>query len=137
GLTGLVVLSVWLVVRTLLVPAVIVLEGQPLWRGIARAGRLTRGSFRRLLGVAALDVIIGAVVTSVVAEPVAHVSALLFPLATPTELGPLLVNAVVLVVAETQATVFLAAVIALQYIDVRMRCEGLDVALARAAADPA
>lgn len=137
GLTGLVVLSVWLVVRTLLVPAVIVLEGQPLWRGIARAWRLTRGSFWRLLGVLALAVIIVVVVTSVVAVPGAFVSALLFPLANPTELGPLLVNAVVLVIAETLATVFLAAVIALQYIDVRMRREGLDVALARAAADPA
>ncbi len=135
GLAGLVVLSVWLLVRTLLVPAVLVLENQPLWRGIARGWRLTRGSFWRLFGITLLAGIIVVVVTSVVAVPGSLVVALVFPTASPTDLAPLLVNAAVLVIAQTLSTVFLAAVIALQYIDVRMRREGLDVALARAAAD--
>ncbi|NLF03651.1 MAG: hypothetical protein GX593_01330 [Actinomycetales bacterium] len=135
GLAALTVLSVWLVVRTILVPAVLVLEDQSLWRGIVRGWRLTRGSFWRLFGVLALAVIIVVVVASVVAVPGAFATTLLFPMANPTELGPLVVTSVVTVIAETLSTVFLAAVIALQYIDVRMRREGLDVALARAAAD--
>jgi len=135
GLVALTVLSLWLMVRTVLVPAVLVLEDQKLWRGIARGWRLTRGSFWRLFGVLALAVVIVAVVASVVAVPGAFATTLLFPLANPTELGPLVVTAISTVIAETLSTVFLGAVIALQYIDVRMRREGLDVALARAAAD--
>jgi len=135
GLAALFVLAVWLLVRTLLVPAVLVLENQRLWAGIARGWRLSRGSFWRLLGVFLLAAIIVTVVTSVVAVPGSLIVALLLPTASPTDLAPLLVNAGVLVIAQTLSTVFLAAVIALQYIDVRMRREGLDVALARAAAE--
>lgn len=135
GFVALLVLSVWLLVRTLLVPAVLVLEGQRLWRGIARGWRLTRGSFWRILGIGLLALIIVTVVTAAVAVPGSFIATVLFPTANPTDLAPLLVNSVVFVIAETLATVFLAAVVALLYIDVRMRREGLDVALARAAAE--
>ena len=134
GLAGMAVLSVWLLVRTLLVPAVLVLEGQKLWAGVKRGWRLTRGSFWRLLGITLLAMIIVVAVTSVVAVPGTLITALVFPAASPTDLAPLLVNSAVLVVAQTVSTVFLAAVIALLYVDVRMRREALDVALARAAA---
>lgn len=137
GLVVLTVLAVWLLVRTLLVPAAIVLENQSLWRGAARGWRLTRGSFWRIFGIAVLAIIIVVVVTSAIALPGSIISGLVFPTANPTDLAPLLVNSVVFVIAETLATVFLAAVIALLYVDVRMRREGLDVALARAAADAA
>ena len=137
GLLIMTVVAVWLLVRTLLVPAVLVLEGQKLWAGVARGWRLTRGSFWRILGVAALAIVIVVVVTSAIALPGTIISGIVFPTANPTDLAPLLVNSVVLVIAQTISTVFLAAVIALQYIDVRMRREGLDVALARAAADAA
>lgn len=135
GLLALTVLSVWLLVRTVLVPAVLVLEEQPLWRGIARGWRLTRGSFWRLLGIGLLAIIIVTVVTAAVAVPGTFVTTILFSSANPTDLAPLLVDSAIFVIAETLATVFLAAVIALLYIDVRMRREGLDVALARAAAE--
>ena len=135
GLLVLFVLAVWLLVRTLLVPAVLVLENQRLWRGIARGWALTRGSFWRIFGITALALIIVVVVTSAIAVPGSIISTLLLPGANPTDLAPLLVNSVVLVIAETLATVFIAAVVALLYVDVRMRREGLDVALARAAAD--
>lgn len=135
GLVALGVFSIWIAVRTLLVPAVLVLEGLPFRRAIARGWRLSRGSFWRLLGVLALAFLIVVIVASIIAMPGAFVSLILFPFADPTELGPLIVNAVSLTIAETISTVFIAAVIALQYIDVRMRREGLDVALARAAAE--
>ena len=51
-----------------------------------------------------------------------------------TSFGSLVVLGIANVVALTLTTVFTAAVIALLYIDVRMRREGLDVELARAAA---
>lgn len=135
GLLLLTVLAIWLLVRTLLVPAVLVLEGQRMWAGVKRGWRLTRGSFWRILGITLLAIIIVVVVTSAIAVPGSIITAIAFPDAALTDLAPLLVNAVVLVIAETIATVFLAAVIALLYVDVRMRREGLDVALARAAAE--
>jgi len=49
--------------------------------------------------------------------------------------GSILVSGVAEVIAMTLSTAFLAAVVALLYIDVRMRREGLDVELARAS-DP-
>lgn len=135
GLLALLVLSVWLLVRTILVPAVLVLEGQPMWRSVTRGWRLTYGSFWRILGIGLLAIIIVTVVTAAVAVPGSFVTAILFGAGNPTDLAPLLVNSVVFVIAETLATVFLAAVIALLYVDIRMRREGLDVALARAAAE--
>lgn len=138
GLVGVLVYFVfaaWLAVRVLLVPPVLVLEGLSFRRAIARAWRLSRGSFWRLFGVLLLAGIIVGIVASIITAPGAFASLIIFPFADPTDLGPLVVNAVTLTIAQTISTVFIAAVVALQYIDVRMRREGLDVALARAAAD--
>lgn len=136
GGLALLTLVFWLAVRTLLVPAAIMLEGGRFWSSVARAWRLTRGSFWRLLGLYLLVTVLVGIVTSIVTAPATMIIALVMNDPSMTSGGAIALNAVAQVVALTLSTVFMAGVIALAYIDVRMRREGLDVELARAAGDP-
>jgi hypothetical protein len=137
GLLGagvLLVATFWLTVRTMLAPAAIMLEGGGFWASVARAWRLTRGSFWRLLGLYLLVSILVSIVSYIVAMPFGLITML--TLSDPLSSGPAIaITAVGQAVASTVATVFMAGVIALAYIDVRMRREGLDVELARSAGD--
>lgn len=137
GGLALLALVFWLAVRTLLVPAAIMLEGGTFWASVARAWRLTRGSFWRLLGLYLLVTVLVGIVTSIVTAPATMIISLVMNDPTMTSGGAIALNAVAQVIALTLSTVFMAGVIALAYVDVRMRKEGLDVELARAAGDPA
>lgn len=133
GGLALVVGSVWFTVRTVLVPPALMLEGSRFWATITRAWRLTRGSFWRLLGIYLLTAIMVGFVASIITYPASFVG-----LATGdlTGTGPISVAATSIgqAIALTLSTTYQAAVIALLYIDVRMRREGLDLDLAQAAA---
>lgn len=130
-----VVLAVWVTIRLLFVPPVIMLEGLPFGRSIARGWRLTRGSFWRIFGIYLLANLISQVVSQVLAVPTSVIGMFIA--------GPDLGNAasgayiatmtVGMAIAYTIPAIFMAAVVALQYVDVRIRKEGLDVQLARAA----
>lgn len=137
ALVVLLVGGVWVTVRTLLVPPALMLEGGRFWPTVARAWRLTRGSFWRLLGIYLLVSIIVSVVSQTVALPAASVAAFAFDDPAMTSFPSIAVNSVAQIVALTLTTVFSAAVVALLYIDVRMRREGLDVELARSAGERA
>ena len=125
--------ALWLMVRTLLVPPALMLEGAGFWPTVVRAWRLTRGSFWRLLGIYLLVVLMLGVLTSLVSYPLSLLAVLLS--AVSTSWAALVANAVTLVLTSTITTAFEAVVVALLYIDVRMRREGLDLELARAAAE--
>ncbi len=125
--------SLWLTVRTLLVPPALMLEGEAFWPTVTRAWRLTRGSFWRLLGIYLLVVLLLGVLTSLISYPLSLVA--VFLAAVSTTWAALVANAATLVLTSTITTAFEAVVVALLYIDVRMRREGLDLELARAAAE--
>jgi len=129
----LVVGGVWVGVRTLLVPAALMLEERRFWPTVARAWRLTRRSFWRLFGIQLLVGVIVYIVAQIIQFPVVLV--LMFALNTTDSLTTtaILVTSVGQVLSLTITTVFSAAVVALLYIDTRMRREGLDIELARAA----
>jgi len=125
--------GLWITVRTMLAPAALMLEGGGFWASVSRAWRLTRGSFWRLLGLYLLVSILVGIISQIVVVPVTLISQIVLndPLMTS---GPAIaLTAVGTAVATTVTTVFMAGVVALAYIDVRMRREGLDVELARAA----
>jgi MFS family permease len=135
GLAGIAVI-VWLSVRLVLVAPALALEGRPLGATIGRAWRLTRRSFWRLFGIYVLAAIIVYIASSIVSYPFGMLGGFLaaggsggagFGAVALTTLGS--------VVATAMMTIFLSAVVALLYVDVRMRREGLDVALAAAAAE--
>ena len=133
GGLALVAASVWLAVRTLLVPPALMLEDAKFGATVARAWRLTRGSFWRLLGIYLLVALMLSVLVSVVSVPLTMVGT--FLAVAGTTWASLLVNAVNMVLMYTITIAFEAVVVALLYIDVRMRREGLDLELARAAAE--
>jgi hypothetical protein len=133
GAVAVAVLAVWFSTRTLLVPPALMLEGKKFWPTIGRAWRLTRGSFWRLLGIYLLTSILAGIIAQIIVVPASLISALIFRDPTATSFGSIVVTGVATIIASTLSTTFLASVVALLYIDVRMRREGLDVELARAA----
>ncbi|ANC32879.1 glycerophosphoryl diester phosphodiesterase membrane domain-containing protein [Isoptericola dokdonensis] len=129
---GAVALVLWLMVRLVLVVPALVLEGARLGATIARAWRLTRQNFWRILGTYLLASIIAGLVGQVVGYPLGMVGMAID--GGSFGWGFLLTTIVASVVATLVVIVFVSGVVALVYTDVRMRREGLDVALARAAA---
>lgn len=135
GGLGLLVATVWFFVRLMLIPATLVLEGTGVGTALRRGWRLTRGSFWRLLGIYLLTTVMVTVVAQLIVMPAAFVAAFVLRDPLLTSFGALAVTSVASAVAYTLTTSFMAAVVALLYIDVRMRREGLDVELTRAASE--
>ncbi|HEY0188264.1 MAG TPA: hypothetical protein VGC67_12310 [Cellulomonas sp.] len=133
ALAAWIVLALWFTIRTMLVPPALMLEGGRFWSTVGRAWRLTRASFWRLLGLSLLTQILTSVVAAVVVLPASMITSIAFDDPAGTTGSSIVVNGVASIIALTLATAFSAAVVALAYIDARMRREGLDVELARAA----
>lgn len=133
GALGVIALLFWLSMRLLLVPPVLVLEDARFFASFKRAWLLTRGSFWRMLGIYLLTQLIVSVVASIIIFPVSAIAMFLaFGSDTMSNL-PLLLIALGNVLTYTITTAFSAGVVALLYIDLRMRREGLDVELTAAA----
>jgi hypothetical protein len=124
---------VWLGVRLLLVPPTLALENVGLWRCVSRGWKLSRGGFWRILGIYLLAAFVVSVISQIVSMPLSAVT--LIPTVSGSVAGLLAVTVLTTIVSTTISTIFTASVVALLYIDARMRREGLDVALAAAAAD--
>lgn len=130
-------LGVWLSVRTCMAAPAIVLEGLGVRAALRRSLALTRGAFWRTFGILLLASVMASVAASMLAVPFSVVGAVaalgfggdgLAPLLTMvfvSHLGQLLSGAL--------TTPFVAGVTGLLYIDRRIRLEGLDVTLIRAA----
>ena len=129
-----VLITVFLVVRLFLAPAALILENTSVASSIRRSWTLTRGSFWRVLGALVLMGLIAWLVAGAIGT-VAGVGAGVVTVLQP---GSATVAASVVMLATTLATAlvmpFTASVAALIYIDLRMRKEGLDIELRRAAA---
>ncbi|MGC5167064.1 hypothetical protein [Luteimicrobium sp. DT211] len=144
GFLALVVGLVWFLVHVVFAAPAYVLERVGPRKAIARAWALVRGSFWRVFGIVVLTLVITYVMSTVVQVPFTILSSVLgfgtMSSDTPTGgalLAYLVATGIGALVAGTLATAFLGSVVALLYIDQRMRREGLDVALAAAAAAPA
>ncbi len=135
---GVLALSVWLGIKTALVPSIIVLERLGLFASIARSWRLTRNNFWRTFGIQALISVIVNVATNIVAFPlqiaIFLTQSLVNPLSDPGTsiiFGIVLgvVSALLLTVVGAIGLVMQSSSLALVYIDIRMRKEGLDLEL--------
>ncbi|WP_418276215.1 hypothetical protein ACNHYB_15305 [Isoptericola jiangsuensis] len=132
GFLGCAVLAGWIIVRTLLVTPALALEKKGLGSTIARAWRLTRGNFWRVLGTTLLAGIIASVAGQIVAYPLSFVGLAIDRGAIGW--GVVVMSMLASIIAVLVQLVFVSGVVALVYTDVRMRREGLDVRLAEAAA---
>ena len=125
------VLVAFVAVRLMFAPCVIMLEGTGVLASVGRSWRLTKGTFWRLLGIMLLTVILVGALVGILSVPFSMVSGL-FTFQDDILL-PLIVSSIGQLVGSAISIPVMAAVLALLYIDVRMRKEGLDVELARAA----
>ena len=132
GGLGVVVWVIWVAVRTLLATPALMLEHHKVIAGLRRGWRLSRGSFWRLFGITLLANLVVSVVTQIISVPAGLVvgALQLDPFSSP---AALVITALSAVLASVLTVPFSAAVTALLYVDVRMRREGLDVELSRAA----
>ena len=137
GGLGTLVWTAWMTVRTLLATPALMLERLHVLESIRRSFRLTRGSFWRLLGIYLLATILVGFVAQIVGVPITIVSALLLVKAAEPAAALAVTSALSSVIAALITTPFSAAVVALLYIDTRMRREGLDVQLVRSVQDQA
>lgn len=137
---GIAAVGVWIGVKVSLVPSAIVLEGLGVGRAISRSWRLTNGYFWRTFGVEALVQAILSFASQVVTQPISFIGGMLIGLIDPTGSGEgtaglmvaiVVVSTVVSVLVGAITAVVQAALVAVIYIDLRMRKEGLDLDLER------
>jgi len=139
GGLGLVALGAWVSTKTAVVPSLIVLERLSIGRAIRRSWSLTGGFFWRTLGVLLLITVIVNVVAQVVTTPLSFLFGMVISLIDPNAAIEAFIPAAVLYILTLLIALVLGAVtavvqsaaVALIYIDLRMRKEGLDLELQR------
>lgn len=131
---------IWVSVKLTVAPAVIVVEDVGAVDGIRRSWAVTRGSWWRVFGIVLVVSLLISVIGQIVLIPVTLLAGLLTAVAGPTDLAgqaAALQVVVVVVMAVVSAAVgavafaFQTSVMALLYMDLRMRNDGLDIALLR------
>jgi hypothetical protein len=132
----------YLYVSFALAPAAVVLEKQPVIASLNRSRRLVKGAWWRTFGILVLVNIIASIVAGIFGS-IFTLGGLFaagvgsgFHSLNPYELLPLIVTAVGSIIAAAITWPFTAVASALIYVDRRMRREGLDLELARAAGYP-
>lgn len=133
---GFLALCCWLWVRFYYLPVPpLMLEDVGVFGAIGRGWSLTgKGQFWRTFGIALLTVLIGSVAGSMLSAPVSVIGQV-GSIAVPEYSALLLVltQAIALIVQNAFVAPFVAAVTSVQYVDLRMRKEALDVELMREA----
>lgn len=136
---GLVVLGAWVGVKLSLVPSVIVLERAGIRTAMGRSWRLTDGFYWRTFGTLLLVGVILNFAAQVVVQPVSLIGTILAAIIDPTGTGAALTITIVTMVITLILSLLIgaitavvqAALVAVIYIDLRMRKEGLDLELER------
>lgn len=129
--------AVWLWVRFSVAAPAMVLEKAGIRTALRRSTRLVRRSWWRTFGILLLVQLMAQLISSVLAMPFLIAA---FALGFLVEGGAVWFFVMIMVggaVASLVTYPFTAGVTALLYVDLRMRREGLDLALARSAGDPA
>ncbi|MBL7496868.1 hypothetical protein I6A84_33285 [Frankia sp. CNm7] len=131
------VVSVWLGILLCLAAPVYALEGGTVGEALSRSRYLMKGVWWRTLSILALAAVIAGVLVLVVAVPVGLLtlpseSTFTDPSGEPTTAG-YVVQALGSLLAITIVTPVISGILAILYVDRRIRREGLDVALTRAA----
>lgn len=136
---GLVVLGAWLGTKLALVPSAIVLERAGIGRAMRRSWTLTEGNFWRTFGLIVLVSLILGFAANVVVQPISFLGTILATVLDPAlgdtylaiTVGTTIATLVLSILIGAITSVVQAALIAVIYIDLRMRTEGLDLELER------
>jgi hypothetical protein len=132
---GTILVTVWVSVRLVLSPPALVLEKVGVIEAMRRSWALVKGGWWRTFGISLLAGILAVVVANVLSVPLSFVAGLL-PALNPdlVVIGLALSSALTTIITTMVTLPFLAGVTSLLYIDRRIRREGLDLELQRAAA---
>ncbi|MGR0320209.1 hypothetical protein [Agromyces sp. ZXT2-3] len=138
-LAGIAVLGAWLGTKLALVPSVIVLERAGIAQSVRRSWQLTTGYFWRTFGLILLvGLIVSTVAQTVVQVPTLGgtiLAVILDPTAGATyeaiTISTTVISTVLSILIGAIVAVVQAGLIAVIYIDLRMRSEGLDLELER------
>lgn len=136
---GLVVLFAWLGTKLSLTPSAIVLEDLTIRAAMKRSWQLTNGHFWRIFGVLILVNAIVNIAAQLVSAPFQLIGPMVMSIIDPTGtgsgfaiyIGIMVVGLALTMVVSAVGTVALSALVAIIYIDQRMRTEGLDIELQR------
>jgi hypothetical protein len=136
---ALIVLFAWLGTKLALVPSVIVLERLGVIASMRRSWSLTSGHFWRSFGVIALVSVIVSFASQIISTPFSFLMPLAVTLVDPNNSGSGIVAVIVLYLLFVAFTIVLGALtaaiqsatVAVVYLDLRMRKEGLDIELTR------
>ena len=144
---AMVAVAIWFFTKASLVPSAIVLERLPIRAALPRSWRLTQGYFWRTFGVIALIWVIVYMVTQIIATPFGLLGGLVGGILAPTsasendpsafaqllvsQFGVNILSTVVTSIVGAILAVVQTSAVALIYIDLRMRKEGLDLELTR------
>ncbi|RKS72563.1 hypothetical protein CLV35_2810 [Motilibacter peucedani] len=135
---ALVPVAIWLATMVGVAGPAVVLERQGVRGGFRRSFRLVRGSFWRVLGVLALVQVVTQVAGGIISVPFVAGSAVLAAATDSTSFSllPQVLTGIGQVASGVVTYPIAAGATALLYVDLRMRREGLDLELARAASAP-
>jgi hypothetical protein len=131
---------IWVSVKLTVAPAVIVIEDLGALDGIRRSWAVTRGSWWRVLGIVLVVSLLVGIIGQIILIPVTLLSGLLTTVAGPQDPASQTATlqavagvamAVVSAAVGAVAFAFQTSVMALLYMDLRMRNDGLDIALLR------
>jgi hypothetical protein len=122
----------WIAIRLLFAPPTVLLERTGVLASMSRSWRLVRGSWWRCFGIWLLAQLLGSVLSGVLQLPLLIVAGVVD--SESTKALVIVLTILASVIARTLVAPFSAAILALLYIDLRMRREGLDVRLQQAAA---
>lgn len=123
-----VLLTVWMVTRLSLVTPVVVVEGAGPVRALGRSWRLVRRSFWRVFGILLLAGIIVTVAAGILQVPFSVVGTISAH-GGGTHLAATIISVIGTILAGTVTRPIAVGVTVLLYVDMRMRKEGLDLAL--------
>ncbi|WP_167145264.1 hypothetical protein [Actinomyces sp. ZJ308] len=116
-----------------LAPAALILENIGVFEGISRSWTLTRGYFWRVMGIRVLSFIIIFITSAIATTPVSILAGALAIAAPNAEIITMAASVLLGNIIGAATLPFDSSVSALIYTDLRMRSEGLDVELRRAA----
>lgn len=125
-------------IRTMFATPVLMLERVGVTTALKRGWRLSRGRFWRTFGIYILATLMVGLISSVISVPLTLIG-LTVGLSDASNfiMSTMLMSAITSLITSIITTPFMAGVVSLLYIDARMRSEGLDVELAKAAAQAA
>lgn len=137
---GSIVVFVWIALKLMLSPAVIVVEQTGVYDGLLRSWQLTKNNWWRIFGITLVVTLMLGIIAQVVQIPASLAAAFISETVAPhpdaeTTTSMLVITTVI--TAAIQALVgsvtfaFQSSVSALIYMDLRMRRDGLDVELMR------